>query len=211
MKNLTLTLKDEIALLDKYRITPNELMFIRTLLILQDEGDPYNEEENEKLFQSYIESLYSCGIRVGEILQSLREKGLILKSYNPGKVGNFNPYEIPINKPFIKALYKSSYEMGKELFSVYPQSTTINNNIVTLRNVSRHFNSLEECFRRYGKAIGWNQEKHNHIIELINWAKEYDMLKQSLSSFVINNAWLDLEALKEGDKLNMNLDAVKLV
>ena len=101
--------------------------------------------------------------------------------------------------------------MGKELLNTYPQSTVINNSVVTLRNVSRHFNSLEECFRRYGKAIGWNADKHRHIIELIKWAKEYDMLKQSLSSFVINNAWIDLEALKEGDKLNVNFDAVKLV
>lgn len=211
MGKLTLTLEEEIALLDKYRITPNELMFIRTLLILQDEEDPYNEGENEKLFQSYLEVLYPCEIKAGEVIQSLKDKGLILKSYNPGKTGGFDPYEIPINKPFIKALYKSSYEMGKELFDEYPQSTTINNNIVTLRNVASHFSSLEECFRRYGKAIGWNQEKHSHIIELIKWAKEYDMLKQCLSSFVINNAWLDLEALKEGDKLNVNLDAVKLI
>ena len=186
-------------------------MFIRTLLILQDEEDPFDEGANEKLFQSYLEVLYPCGIKAGEVIQSLKDKGLINKSYNPGKTGSFDPYEIPINKPFIKSLYKSSYEMGKELFDTYPQSTVINNSVVTLRNVSRHFNSLEECFRRYGKAIGWNVDKHRHIIELIKWAKEYDMLKQSLSSFVINNAWIDLEALKEGDNLNVNFDAVKLV
>lgn len=211
MSKLTLNLEEEIALLDKYRITPNELMFIRTLLILQDEEDPFDEGANEKLFQSYLEVLYPCGIKAGEIIQSLKDKGLINKSYNPGKTGSFDPYEIPINKPFIKSLYKSSYEMGKELFDTYPQSTVINNSVVTLRNVSRHFNSLEECFRRYGKAIGWNVDKHRHIIELVKWAKEYDMLKQSLSSFVINNTWIDLEALKEGDKLNVNFDAVKLV
>ena len=211
MSKLTLNLEEEIALLDKYRITPNELMFIRTLLILQDEEDPFDEGANEKLFQSYLEVLYPCGIKAGEVIQSLKDKGLINKSYNPGKTGSFDPYEIPINKPFIKSLYKSSYEMGKELFDTYPQSTVINNSVVTLRYVSRHFNSLEECFRRYGKAIGWNVDKHRHIIELIKWAKEYDMLKQSLSSFVINNAWIDLEALKEGDRLNVNFDAVKLV
>lgn len=186
-------------------------MFIRTLLILQEESDPYDEDDNERLFQMYLESLYHCGIRAGEMIKSLRDKGLINKSYNPGTSGSFDPYEIPINKTFIKTLYKSSYELGRELFEVYPQSTTINNSIVTLRNVSKHFNSLEECFRRYGKAIGWNEEKHKHIISLIKWAKEYDMLKQSLSSFVINNAWLDLEALKDGKKLNINFNAVKLV
>lgn len=55
MKNLTLTLEEEISILSKYRITSNELMFIRTLLLLQD-------EENEDIFQTYIEALHECNI-----------------------------------------------------------------------------------------------------------------------------------------------------
>ena len=74
MKNLTLNLEEEIALLTKYRITPNELMIVRTLLILQD-------EDTEELFKSYIELLYGCGTKLREILLSLQEKGIILKSY----------------------------------------------------------------------------------------------------------------------------------
>lgn len=74
LKNLTLNLEEEIALLTKYRITPNELMIVRTLLILQD-------EDTEELFKSYIELLYDCGTKLREILLSLQEKGIILKSY----------------------------------------------------------------------------------------------------------------------------------
>lgn len=209
MKTLTLTTEEEIALLKKYSITPNELTFIRTLLILQDEAT--ETSNNEILFQQYLESLYSNGIRAGVILNSLQSKGLILKSYKIGTSGSFDPYDIPINKPFIKSLYKSSFELGKDLYNNYPISTTINGCIVALRNVAKHFNSLEDCYRRYGKAIGWSEEKHNYIIDLFKWAKEYDMLKQSLSSFVVNNAWNDLEAIKNGDKSNINFDAIKLV
>lgn len=201
--NLTLNLEEEIALISKYRISPNELMLIRTLLIMQEEG-------NEDLFKNYIESLYECGVKLREILLCLQEKGIILKSFKVCKEGEaFDPYSIPFNKAFTKALYKCSFELGKELFEEYPQMTIINGSMVTLRGVSRHFNSLEDCYFRYGKNIRWNEERHKCIIELVKWGKEHDLIKQSLSSFVINNAWLDLEAIKNGDSVNYNFDTIR--
>ena len=180
-------------------------MFIRTLLLLQDEN-------NEDLFQSYIESLHECNINLRDELLILQDKGIILKSFKvPNSGESFDPYEIPINKNFIKNLYKSSFELGKELFNEYPQMTTINGNIVTLRGVSKHFDSLEDCYFRYGRAIKWNEEKHNEIIKLVKWAKENNLINCSLSSFVINHTWLDLEALKNGDAGNVNLNSVKLI
>ena len=203
MKNLTLNLEEEISILSKYRITPNELTFIKTLLILQD-------EENENLFKDYIESLYVCNVKLREILISLQKKEIILKSYKiPFEGESFDPYSIPFNKNFIKSLYKSSFELGKELFEIYPQMTVINGSLVTLRGVSKHFDSLEACYFRYGKAIGWNQERHEKVLDLIKWAKERDIIKQSLSSFVINNSWLDLEAIRNGDSGNYNFDTIK--
>lgn len=203
MKNLTLNLEEEISILSKYRITPNELTFIKTLLILQDEG-------NEDLFKDYIESLYVCNVKLREVLISLQKKEIILKSYKiPSEGESFDPYSIPFNKNFIKSLYKSSFELGKELFEIYPQMTVINGSLVTLRGVSKHFDSLEACYFRYGKAIGWNQERHEKVLDLIKWAKERDIIKQSLSSFVINNSWLDLEAIRNGDSGNYNFDTIK--
>lgn len=203
MKNLTLNLEEEISILSKYRITPNELTFIKTLLILQD-------EENEDLFKDYIESLYVCNVKLREVLISLQKKEIILKSYKiPSEGESFDPYSIPFNKNFIKSLYKSSFELGKELFEIYPQMTVINGSLVTLRGVSKHFDSLEACYFRYGKAIGWNQERHEKVLDLVKWAKERDIIKQSLSSFVINNSWLDLEAIRNGDSGNYNFDTIK--
>lgn len=203
MKNLILNLEEEISILSKYRITPNELTFIKTLLILQD-------EENEDLFKDYIESLYVCNVKLREVLISLQKKEIILKSYKiPSEGESFDPYSIPFNKNFIKSLYKSSFELGKELFEIYPQMTVINGSLVTLRGVSKHFDSLEACYFRYGKAIGWNQERHEKVLDLIKWAKERDIIKQSLSSFVINNSWLDLEAIRNGDSGNYNFDTIK--
>ncbi len=181
-------------------------MFIRTLLILQD-------NEDEQIFQNYIESLYNNGIKVGDILKPLQDKGIILKSYkipNPGE--SFNPYSIPIAKNVLKTFYRSSFELGRELFENYPQFTTINGNLVPIRTVAKHFDSLEDCFARYGKCIRNNPEIHKEIIELLKWAKEHDIICCSLSSFVINNGWHDLKSLKEdGGVANINYDAIKML
>lgn len=149
-------------------------------------------------------------MKLREVLISLQKKEIILKSYKvPSEGESFDPYSIPFNKNFIKSLYKSSFELGKELFEIYPQMTVINGSLVTLRGVSKHFDSLEACYFRYGKAIGWNQERHEKVLDLIKWAKERDIIKQSLSSFVINNSWLDLEAIRNGDSGNYNFDTIK--
>lgn len=202
--NLTLNLEDEISILNRYKLTPNELMLIRTLLILQDEN-------NEKLFKSYLEILRNNNIQLREILVSLQEKEIILKQFKiPENGRQFDPHSIPFNKNFIKNLYKCSFELGKELFEEYPQFGNINGKLVGLKSVSRKFESLEDAYYKYGKIISWNIDRHNHIIELIKWSKEYNIINYSLASFILDNRWLELEALKDGSS-NINYDAVELL
>ena len=190
--------------LKKYKLSPNELMFIRTLLVLQDDS-------NEILFKECIEMLHDAGINLRELITSLQYKGIILKSFKvPSEGQAFDPYAIPVNKTVIKGLYKSSFEIGKELFNVYPQFGNINGCVIPLRGVSKKFDSLEDCYFRYGKEIRWNPELHSEIIELVKWANDNSLLNCSLASFIINNGWNDLKALKEGDG-NINYDAVKLI
>lgn len=199
---LTLELNDEISLLERYKLIPTEMFLLRVLLILQ-------EENNEELFFNYIKTLKSAGINLRNILVSLQDKGIILKSYKIPKEGQeFDPYSIELNKNFVKNLYKCSFELGKDLFENYPQFNFINNNMVSLRGVSKHFNSLEDAYFRYGKAIKWNPEIHKEIIELVKWGKEQNVICQSLSSFIINQAWNDLKAMKEGDS-DINYNAIR--
>ena len=201
--NLTLTLEDEVSILDRYKLTSSELFLVRVLLILQEEG-------NEELFARYIKTFKDAGISLRNMLTTLQQKDIILKSYKiPLEGQEFDPYEIQINKNFIKNLYKCSFELGKELFDVYPQFNTINGSVASLRGVSKHFNSLEEAYFRYGKNIRWNLEKHKEIIELVRWAKEHNLICQSLSSFIINNSWLDLQGMKDGDIMNINYDTIR--
>ena len=203
MKNLTLTLEEEVSILDKYRLVPTELFLIRVLLILQDDGD-------EDLFLRYIKTLKQAGINLRNILITLQEKEILLKSCKIVKEGEeFDPYSLQLNKNFVKNLYKCSFTLGKELFEEYPAFAVINNSYTSLRGVSKHFNSLEDAYIKYGKSIKWNPEIHQEIIELVKWAKENNMLNMSLGSFIVNNGWHDLKAIMNGDAGNINFDSIK--
>lgn len=205
MKHLTLTLEEEVCLLDKYGLTPNELLIVRLLLILQND----NEEE---LFQKLMTAIKHSGISLREVLEQLQKKEIILKQYKiPNSGDKFDPYSIPINKNFTKNLYKSSFELGKELFDTYPQFGNINGSVIPLRTVAKKFDSLEQAYFKYGKSIGFNPEKHNEIIELVDWAKEHNILNCSLASFIVNEGWHDLNALKNGDSGNVNYNSIKLI
>ena len=180
-------------------------MIVRTLLILQN-------EDNEELFKNYIELLHNCNINLRSVFLCLQDKGIILKTgfKVPNEGEAFNPYSVPFNKAFIKTLYKCSFELGKELFEEYPQFGSVQGNVVGLRSVSKKFDSLEDAYFKYGRNIGWNPERHNHIIELVRWAKEHNIINYTLASFIIDQRWLELQALKDGEG-NINYESVKML
>ena len=194
-------LKNQIIFRNKYDIDDNQLTLLEILLIAQ------NEEDNE-LVKMYFTS--TKDIRLNLI--HLQNAGIILKNYKiPEKGNTIDIYAIPINKNLIKDFYKSSFEMGKELFETYPQFGIINGNVAGIRSVSKKFNSLEDFYRFYGKTIRNKPEMHQHIIDLINWAKEQNIIVCSLCNFVIDHKWEELQAFKDGDLANVNFDAVKIV
>ena len=194
-------LKNQILFRNKYKIDDNQLTLLEILLIAQ------NEEDNE-LVKMYFTSTKDIRLH----LIYLQNIGIILKTYKiPNKGEKLDIYDIPINKNFIKDFYKSSFEMGKELFETYPQFGLINGSSVGIRSVSRKFNSLEDFYRFYGKTIRNKPEMHQHIIDLINWAKEQNVIVCSLCNFVIDRKWEELQALKDGNLANVNFDAIKIV
>jgi hypothetical protein len=201
VKNLEL--KQQILFCDKYGINANQLLLLEIILLAQEGDDP----ENVQLyFQSKVK---------GNLLNNLvklQEVGVILKSFKMPHAGDrLDLYSIPINRNLVKDFYKCSFELGKELFEVYPQFAVINNSPVGIRSVSKKFDSLEDFYRFYGKTIRYNSEFHNHIVELVKWANENNILNTTLANFVIDHKWEELEALKNGELVNVNFDAVKIV
>lgn len=195
---------EQLVLMEKYKITSDELLFLTVLLLLQDGEDDYT------FISHYLSLPIDCRNGIRETLISLQNKEVITKAYKiPEKGQKFIPEDVTINKNFVKNFYRCSFDMGKELFEAYPMFGIINGDPVGIRSVSKKFDSLEDFYRYYGKTISWKPETHEHIIELVNWAKERNLLVTTLANFVIDHKWEELEALRNGEIANIDFNAVK--
>lgn len=189
-----LNIDEEITILEKYKITPTELFVIKAI-------NTYIEDYSENYLQRYLKIDTKYVGSFIDILKSLQDKGIILKSYKIVSGMKLVPEEIPFNKNFLKTLYKSSFEMGKELKEHYPRFRNINGCLTSMLGVSKKFNSLEDAYRTYGKKIHWNEELHKKIIDLLDWEATTDngIINYSLATFIVDEKWEDLEALKNGE------------
>lgn len=191
-------LEEQVVLLEKYNINSDELLFITVILLIQ-EGD------NNPYIQLYFSLPVACRGSIRDLLVSLQEKQVITKEYKiPPSGTKFIPEDVTFNKNFIKNFYKGSFWIGKELFEVYPLSTVVNGVEYKLRRVSKKFDSLEDAYRAYGKAISWKPETHQHILELIEWGKNNNYQFTTLSDFIVDNDWLNIEAMQNNSLLDSN-------
>lgn len=191
-------LEEQVVLLEKYKINSDELLFITIILLIQ-EGD------NNPYIQLYFSLPTSCRGSIRDLLISLQEKQVITKEYKIPPTGTqFIPEDVSFNKNFIKNFYKGSFWIGKELFENYPLSTIVNGTEYKLRRVSKKFDSLEDAYRAYGKAISWKPDVHQHILELIEWGKNNNYQFTTLSDFIIDNDWLNIEAMQTNSILDSN-------
>ena len=193
---------NELIFLEKYNLTPTELMTIRTILLAQDNQEDY-------LFK-FNNILTKTDVKFRDILISLQNKQIITKAYKiPNEGEAFEFEDVTLNKSIVKAFYRASFELGKELFNVYPQTTIVNGVIYALRRVSKKFNSIEDAFRVYGKTIRWDEELHNEIIELVKWGIDNDYSFTTLDDFIVDNAWESIRAIRDGHAININFNAIK--
>ena len=203
MKYLNHNIDNELILMRDYKLNPTELFVIKVILLAQDEDYTY--------LQQYVQCLENKNyFRV--TLESLQEKGIILKSYKLPKEGSlFVPDDVQFNQNFLKKYYRSAYEMGEELFYTYPQSCVVNNQVFNLRSVSHKFNSLEDAFAKYAKQIKNNPEIHQEILKDIKWGIENGYNFTTLDRFIVDRAYEALKAFKEGNSININLESTQLL
>jgi hypothetical protein len=196
--------KDELCFLDMYSITPNEYFFLKAALLYH---------KDTAVLKRYLEIGKRLGIDFREMLVSLQDKGLILKSYKiplPGE--RFTIEEIQFNQNLMKKLSRATNDMAMELYDMYPTFAEIQGVMMPIRTVSKKFDSIEEWCRFYGKTINYNEEKHREILDLIQWAKDNcpQILNCSLCSFTIDHRWDALKEARDGSG-GINYNTVRML
>lgn len=191
-------------MMEKYHLTAEESLVIELLFLASIE-----EGHSEYLVKYFTIQIDRTELR--DILISLQDKGIIIKSYKiPSKGQKFDPEAVEFNKNFLHNYRKFSGELGQEFFKEYPSIAIINGNEAPLKNYAKKFNSEEDFYFHYGKAIGWKLEKHQEVIELIKWAKDNNctLLNMNIADFTISKMWRSIKELKEGDGV-MQFDTTK--
>ena len=116
-----------LNLLITYDLTADELLVVYlTFLARDEEGHP-----------EYFSKWFSNGgaSKLRDIFNSLKNKGLIKKDYNPTE---YNPNEIDFNKNFLKSWIKNSGELGQELFEEYPPFMSSGTKLYPLKNIAKN-------------------------------------------------------------------------
>ena len=92
------TLENELCLLEKYKLEPTELFTVKMILLAKEDG------EYEWLQR------YSQTIKLRPILESLRDKGIILKSWKiPVEGSKLDIEDIPFNQNFQKQYFRAPF------------------------------------------------------------------------------------------------------
>lgn len=202
MEKLSLTIENELSVLEKYHLTAEEWLVVRLLFLASA------EEDHKEYLARYLSTSDRQDLR--EVMLSLQNKGVILKSYKISDRGqSFDPADVEFNKIFLNNYFKYSAELGNDLFNNYPVSMIINGVTHMLRTPGRKFKDLDDLKFGYGKAIKHNPETHKKIMSLLDWAKERNLINMGMAEFVSAQAWLSLEAMQNGDGEVINMDAIK--
>lgn len=185
-----ISIEREIQFMLKYSLTPEEYFLMRLIFLSQNDHDEY-------LSLFYSQGEYDKPVR--ELLISLQDKGIIVKDYKiPSQGQPFEAKDVILNKNFIKSYLQHSQALGMELFEHYPLFTTINGRQFSLRNIAKSFKTFDDFCYEYGKAIKFNPQKHQEILDLLDYAKENNLIQSGICDFVISRQWLTIEALKDG-------------
>lgn len=191
MKNLELSIEKEIEFMIKYQLTSDELFLMKLIWYAQD--------EHPEFLHQYFSSC-KLGKEIRELLMGLRDKEIINKSYSiPEKGEVFNPNDVDFNKNVLKSFMQHSQELGMDLFENYPAFTYINGRAFSLRNITKLYKSLEEMCFEYGKAIKFDPIKHREVMELLEYAKENNLVNSGICQFISERQWLMYEQMRDGD------------
>ena len=189
MAYFDLSVDREIDFMLAYGLTADELFVIKLIFYAQDGHDEY--------IKRYFNECHLT-LDLVDILQSLQDKGIILKSYKiPAKNAVFNPVDVEFGQLFKKNFNMHSWDMGMDIFNMYPTFLGSDGNRYSAKNIAKHFKSMDDFCFAYGKSIKFNPEVHQKVLDILQWAIENNEISYGICEFVISMKWRELEQIKE--------------
>jgi hypothetical protein len=196
-----MNIHDQILLQKEYKISAEEVFFLRLLLLAQP------EEDKPEFIYEYFQFTSRGNPR--EMLLNFQELGILNKSYKiPGEKEKFYPANVEFNKNFLKKFFAYSGDLGFELWRAYPDLLNVRGINFTAKNISKKFNSMEEFFFAYGKAIRFSPTEHKEVLESLEWAIKNNLIRSGIVDYVISQLWHTHKKLRDNgfDGNNLEID-----
>lgn len=185
-----MNIHDQLLLQKEYKITAEEVFFLQLLFLAQP------EEDKPELVHEYFQLAKRGNPR--EMLLNFQEIGILNKSYKvPAINEKFYPANVEFNKNFLKKYLAYSGDLGFELWRAYPDLLNVRGINFTAKNISKKYNSLEEFFFAYGKAIKFNPVEHKEVLELLDWATKNNLIRSGITDYVISRLWYTHKKLRD--------------
>lgn len=139
-------------------------------------------------------------VALNKFLKGNNYVGLINKYLD--KYGTYIPELSDRSKETLAALFESPDFFKDSLLSVYPKFGTIKGKFYPLIT-----GDLDKLFEDYAKKIGYSIDTHKEVLEIVQWAKDKELLNIGIEKFVLSYFWESLKELKEKDNVTSNMIA----
>jgi len=196
MQNFELSLKEEINIYINSGLTPTELFVLRLIFLAVDGDTNY--------LINYISNTDNGKQVLRTVLKSLMQKKVINTTFKIPEEGKSLDFKrIPFNKNFIRKYIKDSNEIGKEFFDAYPPFINIKGRIFSIKNFTKAgLFSFEDFCLFYAKSIKNSGIKHERIMEILEYAKENNLINYSILEFIASRKYLELEFIRDSGNVN---------
>lgn len=196
MQHFELSLKEEINIYISSGLTPTELFVLR-LLFLAIDGD-------QQYLANYISNTSNGKQLFRDVLESLKKKHIVNATFKiPGEGESLDFKNIPFNKNFIKKYIRESNEIGKEFFDAYPPFINIKGKIISIKNFTKAgLFSFDDFCLFYSKAIKSSGVTHDRIMEILEYAKQNDLINYSIIEFIASRKHEEIEYIQNSGNIN---------
>lgn len=121
---------------------------------------------------------------------------LFLKDYDEKEYKN-SKWLVVANKRFTTSEF-----LKDSLLSIYPKFGTIKGKLYPLIT-----GDLDKLFEDYAKKIGYSIDTHKEVLDIVQWAKDKELLNIGIEKFILSYYWESLKELRGKDNVTSNIIA----
>lgn len=185
---ILISLAEEIQIMLDFNLTAEQYLFLKLLWIAQQEG------ASKYLYQYYHERELRTGETGGipfSLVQDLLDRGILTYDgdFTPKEVSEYDSFKIVKGHKW----FMSIYPHAEEFFTVYPSFMMSGGRSYPIKNIAKHFSTLEELYSFYGSNIKYSFATHQRNMQALEYAIQHDLVKCSIVEWIISKKWLEFK------------------